>query len=339
VQAELTARGRPVPEYKVRKVEEIRRLMESYKVISLAKIEGIGAKQLQELRDRLRGQALIKVEKNTLVMKAIEKLAGSKKEMKKLEEYIKGPIALILTNMNPFKLNLILEKNKSRAPVKPETVTPIDIVVPAGNTGLPPGPVISELGSVGLPTRVESGTIWITKDTRVAKAGELVSKPLADVLRRLGIEPLEVGLSLSAAYDEGVVISEKDLKINPQEFSEEIKRAHVEAFNLAISAQITIPETMPSILQKAHVEAFNLAINAALPVIETLPHILRLAESRAMSLAMAIASKKPDAIPESVLKVQAVIQQAASEKKEEKVEEKKKKEVEEEVGGLESLFG
>ncbi|MBS7288715.1 MAG: 50S ribosomal protein L10, partial [Candidatus Freyarchaeota archaeon] len=281
MQVELTARGRPVSEHKVRKVEEIRRLMESYNVIGVAKIEGIGAKQLQELRSKLRGQALIKVEKNTLVKKAIEKLAANKKEINQLEKHINGPIALIFTNMNPVKLNLILEKSKTRAPVKPETITPIDIVVPAGNTGLPPGPVISELGSVGLPTRVESGTIWIAKDTLVAKAGEVVSKPLADVLRRLGIEPLEVGLSLLAAYDSGIVLSEENLKVNIQGVFEEFKRAHVEALNLAVSARITIPEVMPLILQKAHLEAFNLALNAVVPVTEALPHILRLAESRA----------------------------------------------------------
>ncbi|MBS7246964.1 MAG: 50S ribosomal protein L10 [Candidatus Jordarchaeales archaeon] len=338
MQVELTARGRRVPEHKVRRAEEIRRLMESYDVIGVAKIEGIGAKQLQELRNKLRGQALIKVEKNTLVKKAIEKLAGSKKGINQLEEHIKGPVILILTNMNPFKLNLILEKSKTRAPVKPETVTPVDIVVPAGNTGLPPGPVISELGSVGLPTRVESGTIWITKDTLLAKAGDVVSKPVADVLRRLGIEPLEVGLSLLAAYDGGIVISEKNLKINVQETFEEFKRAHMEAFNLAVSAQITVPEAMPFILQKAHMEAFNLAINAAVPANEVLPHILRLAESRAISLAAVIASKRPDAIPEGVLKTQAVAQQAPPEKKEEKAEEKEE-EAEEEIGGLGSLFG
>lgn len=338
MQVELTVRGRPVPDYKVRKVEEIRRLMESYKVIGIAKIEGIGAKQLQELRSKLRGQALIKVEKNTLVKKAIEKLIDSKSGINQLEKHIKGPIALIFTNMNPVKLNLILEKSKSRAPVKPEAVTPIDIVVPAGNTGLPPGPVISELGSVGLPTKVESGTIWITKDTLVARAGEVVSKPLADVLRRLGIEPLEVGLSLLAAYDSGIVLSEENLKVDIKGVFEEFKKAHVEAFNLAVSAQITIPEAMPSILQKAHLEAFSLALNAAVPVTEALPHILRLAESRAMSLAAIIASKRPDAVPEEVLKMQPKVEQTPPEKKEKKAEEKME-EAEEEIEGLGSLFG
>ncbi|MEM1657498.1 MAG: 50S ribosomal protein L10 [Candidatus Jordarchaeales archaeon] len=337
MQVELTARGRPVPEYKVKRVSEIKRLMETYKVIGIANIEGIGAKQLQELRSKLRGQVLIKVEKNTLVKKAIEKLARSKKGIELLMEHIKGPIALIFTNMNPVKLNMIFEKNKTKAPIKPESVTPVDIIVPAGNTGLPPGPIISELGSVGLPTRVQSGTIWITKDTLVARAGEVVSKNLAEVLRKLKIEPLEIGLALSAAYADGIVFTEKDLKINIQDVLDEVKKAHVEAVNLAVSAQAAIPEVMPFILQKAYQEAFNLAVNAAIPTVETLPHILKIAESRAMSLAAAVASKRPDAVPEDVFKAAKAEGEKVPERKEEK--ETKKEEAEEEIGGLGMLFG
>lgn len=337
MQVELTARGRPVPEYKVKRVSEIKRLMETYKVIGIAKIEGIGARQLQELRSKLRGQVLIKVEKNTLIKKAIEKLAKSKKGIELLEEHIKGPIALIFTNMNPVKLNMIFEKNKTRAPVKPESVTPVDIIVPAGNTGLPPGPIISELGSVGLPTRVQSGTIWITKDTLVARAGEVVSKNLAEVLRKLKIEPLEIGLTLSAAYADGVVLTEKDLKVNIQDVLGEVKKAHVEAVNLAVSAQVAIPEVMPFILQKAYQEAFNLAVNAAVPMVETLPYILKIAESRAISLAAAVASKRPDAVPEELFKAAKAEGEKAPEKKEEK--ETKKEEAEEDIGGLGMLFG
>ncbi|MHA1606179.1 MAG: 50S ribosomal protein L10 [Candidatus Freyarchaeota archaeon] len=338
MQVELTARGRPVPEYKLKKVAELVRLMEKHDVIGIAGIEGIGAKQLQELRSKLRGQALIRVEKNTLVKKAIGKLAGKKKGIGKLEAYIRGPIALIFTNMNPVKLNMFLEKNKTRAPVKPETITPVDIVVPAGNTGLPPGPVISELGNVGLPTRVESGTIWITKDTVVAKAGDLVSKPLADVLRRLGIEPLEVGLTLKAAYDSGVVLSEDELKVNVEEVFASLKAAHVEAFNLAVNAQIMTPETAMVILRIAHVEAFNLAVNAAVATAETLPAILRVAEGKAVSLALRIMERKPEAAPEEVFALTK--RETPPPSKEEKPEKEKEEEEEEEeeVGGLGSLF-
>ncbi len=337
MQVELTARGRPVPEYKIRRVRELQRLMRSYNAIGVARIEGIGAKSLQELRSKLRGQVLIKVEKNTLIMKAIEKLADEKKGIEKLGKYIKGQIALVFTNMNPIKLNFILEKNKTRAPVKPEAVTPVDIVVPAGNTGLPPGPVISELGSVGLPTKVEAGTIWITKDTVVARAGDVVSKPLADVLRRLGIEPLEIGLTLHAAYDNGVILSEKDLKVDVQGLFEEFKRAHMEAFNLATAAPVYVPEVMPAILQKAYLEAFNLAVNSTIPIVETLPSILRLAESKAMSLAAIIASKRPEAVPKVIIDVQQISSKKEEKKKEEI--EKKEEKAEEEFEGLGSLFG
>jgi large subunit ribosomal protein L10 len=175
-------------------------------------------------------------------------------------------VALILTDMDPFKLSNILAKNKTRTAAKPESVSPVEIMVPAGNTGFPPGPVISELGEVGLPTRVESGTIWITKDTVVAKPGDFISKKLALVLKRIGIEPIEVGLSLFAAYDNGLILTEDVLAADPETYVKRIQEAYIQALNLAIYAGIPTPETIAMLLRKAYAEASNIAIKAKLDI-------------------------------------------------------------------------
>ncbi|MBS7250668.1 MAG: 50S ribosomal protein L10 [Candidatus Freyarchaeota archaeon] len=289
----VTARGRPVPEYKVERKERIKELLEKYQVIGLTSMEGMGARQLQGLRKKLKDTAIIKVDKNTLIARSLMEIKGKKKNADKLSEYVKGPVALILTNMNPFKLSRILDKSKTRTAAKPDTVSPVEIVVPAGNTGFPPGPIISELGEVGLPTRVESGTIWITKDTVVAKPGDFIPKKLALVLKRLGIEPIEVGLDLHVAYDDGLILTRDILSKKPEEYLEEIKEAHIQALNLAVHASIATPETVIMMLRKAYMEASNLAMNAELVIPETLPNIIRKAESQALSIAMRLSAKDP----------------------------------------------
>lgn len=264
----VTARGRPVPEYKVKKKEELKSLLEKYKVIGLTNMQGIGAKQIQGLRKKLKDIALIRMDKNTLIARSLREIKDKKKNIDKLAEYVKGSVALILTNIDPFRLSIILAKNKTRTAAKPETISPIEIVVPAGNTGFPPGPVISELSEVGLPTRVESGTIWITKDTVVAKPGDLITKKLALVLKRIGIEPIEVGLSLYAAYDDGLILTEDVLSLDPQKYVKSIQEAHIEALNLAMYAGIPTPETITMLLRKAQAEALSLASAAKMDIPE-----------------------------------------------------------------------
>jgi large subunit ribosomal protein L10 len=264
----VTARGRSVPRYKVEKKDELKSLLEKYKVIGITTMQGIGAKQLQGLRKKLKGTAVIRMDRSTLIVRSLRELKDKKKNSDKLAEHVKGSVALILTNMDPFKLSNILAKNKTRTSAKPETVSPVEIMVPAGNTGFPPGPVISELGEVGLPTRVESGTIWITRDTVVAKPGDFISKKLALVLKRIGIEPIEVGLSLYAAYDDGLILTEDVLAADPETYVKRIQEAHIQALNLALYAGITTPETIAILLRKAYAEASNIATKAKLDIPE-----------------------------------------------------------------------
>ncbi|MFX0029808.1 MAG: 50S ribosomal protein L10, partial [Candidatus Hermodarchaeota archaeon] len=73
----------------------------------------------------------------------------------KLIPFVSGNLAFLFTNMDPFKLGLFLSKNKSNAPARVGQITPKDIVVPAGNTGFQPGPVITQLQNVGIKTRIQ----------------------------------------------------------------------------------------------------------------------------------------------------------------------------------------
>ena len=271
---------------KARQVEEIKKLLAQYRVIGIASLEKVRAAQLQELKRKLEKEVVMKVFKNTLVKRAIDELGDPK--LKKLEEYLTGPNIFLFTNMNPFRLSLLLEKNKVMAVAKAGDKASFDVVVPAGNTGLSPGPVISQFSAVGIPTRIESGSVWINKDTLVCKKGEVISLQLANILSKLGIKAVEIGLSLKVVYDDGQIITEEDLKIDLEEIRKSIQEAQSYAFNLSINAAIPMPENIGLLLQKAHQEAYALAVNAAVPTKETISDLLRKAHLEALSLSQKI---------------------------------------------------
>ena len=162
-------------------MEELAKLIENYKVVALSDLYKVKTAQIQELRKRFGDEVKFRCVKNTLARFALKKVSEKKPGVEKLEEYLKGSNLFIFTNISPFKLSILFEKNKINLPASAGDVAPEDIVVPEGNTGMSPGPVISELSDVGLPTKIESGSIWITRDTVVARKGDIIESDLAGI--------------------------------------------------------------------------------------------------------------------------------------------------------------
>jgi large subunit ribosomal protein L10 len=247
--------ARIYPQKKADQVKELKELVKQSSVIGIVKISGIGTRQLQGIKRSLGDKAVIRVVKNTLVKKAIEEAGEKKRGIEKVLTLLKEQNAFIFTNMSPFKLSIVFSKNKVKAPAKAGSMAMNDVVVPSGNTGFTPGPVISQLNEVGLPTRVESGSIWITKDAVVAKKGDRISQNLAIVLSRLAILPFEARLRLACAYENGEIVPGDVLDIDEERTLNELREAHRMAINLAVFAGIVNSETVTLLLAKAEMEA------------------------------------------------------------------------------------
>ena len=140
-----------VLEGKAAEVEAIKELLQEYKSIGVASLQKVRAAQLQALKKNLAGQVYMKVLKNTLMKLAIDEL--KKEELNRLEEYLAGSNLLLFTDLNPFKLALLLERGKVKTTAKSGDIAAMDVVVPAGNTAQPPGPIISQLNVVARPIR------------------------------------------------------------------------------------------------------------------------------------------------------------------------------------------
>ena len=268
---------------KTKEVEALTSLVNRYKIIGIASLNKVRAAQLQEFKKNLADQVFMRVLKNTLMKLAIEN-CKEKPDLKKLEEHLKGSNVFMFTDLNPFKLALILEKGKVKTTAKSGDVAAFDVIVPAGNTGQPPGPIISQLNAVGLPTRIESGSVWINKDTLVVKKGEVINERLASMLSKLGIKPVEAGLAMTVAFDEGLIIKQDQLKIDVDGTKHDIENAYANAFALSLGISYPTEDNMVALLQVAHKEAYALALAAAIPTKETIEDLIRKANAQMLSL-------------------------------------------------------
>lgn len=268
---------------KTKEVEDLTNLINRYKIIGIASLNKVRAAQLQEFKKNLADKVFMRVLKNTLMKLAIEN-CKERPDLKKLEEYLKGSNVFMFTDTNPFNLALTLEKGKVKTTAKSGDIAAFDVVVPAGNTGQAPGPIISQLNAVGLPTRIESGSVWINKDTLVVKKGEVINERLASMLSKLGIKPVETGLAMTVAFDEGLVIMQDQLKIDVEGTKHEIEDAYANAFALSLGVGYPTEDTMVPLLQVAHREAYALAIGAAIPTKETIEDLVRKANAEMLNL-------------------------------------------------------
>jgi len=329
------------PQWKVDSVEKLASIISESKMIGLVNVEGVGAKQLQGIRDSLRGSAIMKMSRNTLMIRALEK--STKKGMKDLIEYVSGPVAFVFSEQDPFVLSKFLSENKAAAPAKGGQISPKDIVILAMNTGVAPGPFISELAGLKIPSRVKGGSIHITADTVAVKAGDVISNAMAMMLSRLGIEPMELQLTLIAAYTDGEVLTADSFVIDLEALFNQVLLGHQYAVNLSVNTGIPTEETMSLIITKASIEAKSLVRTIGFFVPEMLNEFLSKANSEALALAMAASEKDPEAIPSEILgqvktavaATEAVAPEAAQPEEPEEEEE----EAEEEVAGIGGLFG
>jgi large subunit ribosomal protein L10 len=281
---------------KTDEVEEITQLIRQYNIIGIASLQKVRASQLQAFKKNLADKVYMRVTKNTLMRLAFEN-CKDKIDPEKLAEYLIGSNVYLFTNLNPFKLTLLLEKGKVKTTAKSGDIAAFDVIVPAGNTAQAPGPIISQLNAVGLPTRIESGSVWINKDTLVVRKGEVISERLAGVLSKLGIKPVEAGLSLKVAYDNGLIITHELLQIDVNATRQNIERARSDAFTLALSIAYPTKDSAVLLLQIAAQKAHALAINASIITKETVADLVRKAHMEMLSLSSRLPTIEKKAEP------------------------------------------
>jgi large subunit ribosomal protein L10 len=267
-----------VAPYKKEIVAKLCKLIKEYPIIALVDVENLPAKQFQMMREKLRDSVVIIMTKKRLIKIAFEEMKSNKKGLEKMSEHFRGMPCLLLTKESPFKLYAILKKNKSPAPAKAGQIAPKEIIIPAGSTNFSPGPVIGELGALGVKTKVDAGKVAVIQNTTVCKEGATISAPLASMLQRLNILPMEVGLGITAVYDNETIFTRSVLDIDEDKYMTDFIDAASWAFNLAIEISYPTKETMDTLLSKAQREAMNVAIEGAIVSKDTINDLLAIAE-------------------------------------------------------------
>jgi len=270
------------PKRKAQMYQQLLEIPKKYKVIALVKINKVRASQILPLRKALKGEVEFVCVKDRVAQKALEKsdIPG----IKEISKELTGQCIFIFTNMSPFKLNVLLAKNKIMMAARGGDIASVDIIVPAKNTGIAPGPMLTEFKEAGIPTKIDQGTIWIQKDTTPVKKGETINEKLAALLGKLDIKPVEAGISLYTALEEGLKYSAEEMIVDVEKIRNAFAQFHQEAVSLSIEAAYITAENINQILGKAAQSARSLSIESGFMTDETKEQILQKGHSQAKAL-------------------------------------------------------
>jgi large subunit ribosomal protein L10 len=270
------------PKKKTQMYQLLQDLPKKYNVTALVRMEKVRASQLLPLRKKLQGEVEIVSIKDKIAQKAFEKLDIP--GIKKLKEKLTGQCLFMFTNMSPFKLNVLLGKNKIMLAARGGDIAGVDVVVPPKNTGIAPGPMLTEFKENKIPTKIDQGTIWILKETTPVKKGESISTKLAALLGKLDIKPIEAGISLNSALSESVLFAEEELVVDVEKFREQISQAYQSAISLSIEAAYITNDNIEQILAKASQSAHSVSTEAGYVTDENKEEILQKAHGHAKSV-------------------------------------------------------
>lgn len=273
-----------VAEWKFGEVKELTDLFANNKVVGLVGIGGIPAPQMQQMRKNLVGSAKVRSAKNNLIIRALDDAEKQVKGISSLKESLTGQTAIIATDMNPFKLFAQIKATRTMAPAKGGEIATHDIEVKAGDTPFKPGPIVGELQKAGIPAAIQEGKVAIKTDKVIVPEGEKIPKDVAQMLTRLEIFPMEIGMELFAAYEDGNIFKPDVLDIDIDGFLSKMSSASTNAFSLAVEMGWITSETIQPLLTKAYNNAFILALEQGIINKATIKHLISKANANVLAL-------------------------------------------------------
>ncbi len=264
---------------KERIVEETTKMIESHSIVGILDMQSLPARQLQEIKGELSEFASVRMVRKTLMEIAVDQ--ADKDGIDEVLDNSALQPALIFSEKSPFQLYRLIDENKTSAAAQGGEVAPDQIMIPEGDTGIGPGPMLGKLQQFGAQVQVQDGSIHVQEEAVMLEEGDTIDGDAVEVLNQLGIEPLEIGLDLKVAYSGGNIFDKQELDIDEEEYRQDVEAGAGAAFRLAVNAGVVNETTAPAIVSEAASKARNLSADRGLPSEETIEDSISLAKSRA----------------------------------------------------------
>ncbi|KAJ3559800.1 hypothetical protein NM688_g109 [Phlebia brevispora] len=195
---------------------KLKELINKHPSVFVVNVDNVGSNQMHQIRVALRGKGVVVMGKNTMVRRALRSILAEHPHLEKLLPHVKGNIGFVFTSDDLKDVRDLITANRVKAPARAGALAPLDVTIPAGNTGMEPGKT-SFFQALGIPTKIARGTIEIVSDVQVVTAGTRVGASEATLLNLLNISPFTYGMTVVQIFDSGNVFAPAVLDVSEKE--------------------------------------------------------------------------------------------------------------------------
>ncbi len=262
---------------KIEFVKKARAELKHYKTIGVMPIEAIPDRLVQRIRNSVKPESRFLIARKNLIFKILE----GNEHLKKLEPYVTGNVALILSNVDPVELYNKVSANPMKLGAKPNQISPEDINIAAGETSIAPGQAVTDLKTAGIDVKIDKGKVVISKSKVLVAKGMKITTPIAKALKMLDIMPFEARGRLSAALQDSLVFGEEALRVNQEYVIAELAGDFARANALSIEIRFVTPYNANMFIGRAANEAIALGVEAKIYEKEIVERLIGIASAQA----------------------------------------------------------
>jgi len=308
-------------------------LLDKYPKMLIVGADNVGSNHMQSIRKALRGKAVILMGKNTMIRKAIKGHLSKNPALEAILPHVKNNVGFVFTDGDLNTIRDLILQEKVAAPARAGSIAPIDVIIPAGPTGLDPSQT-SFMQALNIATKINKAQVEIINEVKILTAGTKVGPSEATLLQKLNINPFKYGLIPVTVYDSGFIFEPKVLDLKDSDILEKFISGVQKITAISLASGIPTVGAIPHYFGNAYrnLLGISLATEYTFDRAQKIKDLLSNPEALAAAAAAAAAATAPVAAA-------APTKQAAAAPKVEKKEEKKEEEAEEDEGGFGDLFG
>ena len=253
----------PKKDNKVHVYNKTQEFFKKYKNIVIADVKDISTDKIQKIRHEIisLGETETLCGKTTVIQKAIHDMKEAAKgdlpkhlPEKALEDFVEAMpgihLLVIFTNKDIAEISNITAKYIIEKQAKPGQISPVEIIIPAGPTGMDSSQ-IDYFQALKIPTKVMRNQLEITTATKILTVGQKITLSEINLMKKFNIKPYKHQMKIKKLLLNGKLYGEEILKVTNDYMKTKLEQGIKNVLGFSLAAHIPTQASAPHMISNA----------------------------------------------------------------------------------------
>jgi large subunit ribosomal protein LP0 len=253
----------PKKDNKVHVYNKTQEFFKKYKNIVIADVKDISTDKIQKIRHEIisLGETETLCGKTTVIQKAIHDMKEAAKgdlpkhlPEKALEDFVEAMpgihLLVIFTNKDIAEISNITAKYIIEKQAKPGQISPVEIIIPAGPTGMDSSQ-IDYFQALKIPTKVMRNQLEITTATKILTVGQKITLSEINLMKKFNIKPYKHQMKIKKLLLNGKLYGEEILKVTNDYMKTKLEQGIKNVLGFSLAAHIPTQASAPHVISNA----------------------------------------------------------------------------------------